>query len=680
MTQVDPATNVPLGPSLTREDEHHIHRAACAVVAAAVHENPRGVETELESLAAARTQLMGAFVTLKRQGRLRACCGTLGRPMPLSQAVAQAAWRTGSEDSRFPSISPTELPFLELDVTLLFGFETITARGHQRREQIELGRHGLQVKRGQHAGLLLPSVPVEWGWNVEQFLEHVCRKAGLPGTAWRDDPTQLQRFEGHAIHGDFQVDAAAEGVGEKPARFSPDELAELAEQTRQNLLNLLRGATPNYYLPGCPDGPVPLVSIHVTWPEETRPLQFARMSLRPGLPLQSTLFQLAQAAAARLQAKPGDDSLWKGVGLGLTLLSDPAMHGTVAAPDLRGIDPSRRALLVVEGSQHVWRFDPQQSPEELLESALHEIRVSHPETASIFSLAAVSTRAPSTMATPLPAVDGPAQRPAAVAGSFYPGDPAAMSQAVERLLETEPVEPERWPAALVPHAGWTYSGRLAAATLQRVQIPPVVFILAPKHSAPGPGWAVAPHRSWAIPGGTVPGDPDLAVRLAQAVPGLELDAAAHQQEHAIEVQLPLLARLAPHTRVVGLVMSASDWEACHRFATGLAEFLRGLPEQPLLLISSDLHHFASEAESRRLDEIALQAIETLDPPHVLETIVQRYQIKMCGVSPCVTVMETLRQLGQLDRCERVGYTTSAEASGDTRRVVGYGGLLLGGTR
>jgi AmmeMemoRadiSam system protein B len=90
-----------------------------------------------------------------------------------------------------------------------------------------------------------------------------------------------------------------------------------------------------------------------------------------------------------------------------------------------------------------------------------------------------------------------------------------------------------------------------------------------------------------------------------------------------------------------------------------------------------MNHFANDAENRRLDEIALQAIETLDPAQVFATVVDRYQISMCGVRPCVIVMETLRQLGQLQRSQRVGYATSADVSGDQQRVVGYAGMLLG---
>ena len=88
-----------------------------------------------------------------------------------------------------------------------------------------------------------------------------------------------------------------------------------------------------------------------------------------------------------------------------------------------------------------------------------------------------------------------------------------------------------------------------------------------------------------------------------------------------------------------------------------------------------MNHFATDRENRRLDEIALRAMERLDPAHLLATVTE-HNISMCGVLPAVIVMEYLRQLGGLQAFERVGYATSADVSGDTSRVVGYAGVLL----
>jgi AmmeMemoRadiSam system protein B len=274
-------------------------------------------------------------------------------------------------------------------------------------------------------------------------------------------------------------------------------------------------------------------------------------------------------------------------------------------------------------------------------------------------------------------VAGQAIRPAAQAGRFYPAEPRELAELVDRCTEGPAVPAKSWPAAMVPHAGLVYSGRIAAQTLRRIAIPQTVIVIGPKHTPRGVDWAVAPHEAWSIPGATLPADPQLARQLVEAIPGLALDADAHSQEHAIEVELPFLARLAPQAKVVGIAIGTGDLAGCRRFAAGLANVIQGLAEPPLLVISSDMNHFASDAENRRLDELALAALETLDPEQLYRTVT-RHHISMCGLLPAVIVMETLRLLGRLRRIERVAYATSGDVSGERSRVVGYAGMLLGG--
>ena len=159
------------------------------------------------------------------------------------------------------------------------------------------------------------------------------------------------------------------------------------------------------------------------------------------------------------------------------------------------------------------------------------------------------------------------------------------------------------------------------------------------------------------------------------VHGLHMDAAAHAREHGIEVELPLIAALNPRTRVVGITLGAGNLASCQQFAAGLAKVIAEMETPPLLVVSSDMNHFATDEENRRLDELALTALETLDPSALYQTVVSN-GISMCGVLPCVTVVETLRRLGKLTRAERVAYATSADVSHDTSRVVGYAGVLL----
>jgi len=231
-------------------------------------------------------------------------------------------------------------------------------------------------------------------------------------------------------------------------------------------------------------------------------------------------------------------------------------------------------------------------------------------------------------------------------------------------------------AAMVPHAGWVYSGKLAADVLKRIELPRTVIIIGPKHTPNGLDWAVAPNRVWQFPGGQLESDLELARSLVAAVPGLQFDAAAHQQEHGIEVELPIIHRLAPQTKVVGICVSGASLSRCEDFARGLAAVLENfLLDPPLLLISSDMNHHANDAETRRLDSLALAQFDHLNEDLLFETC-QSNHISMCGLVPAVIVMKTLKQLGQLKRSIEVGYGTSADASGDTSRCVGYAGRLL----
>jgi len=456
---------------------------------------------------------------------------------------------------------------------------------------------------------------------------------------------------------------------------SAADLATLALFCRANLHSLLTGATPSYFAFGVSDANVSgvIVSVHDELGRQL--LQSSRISLKEKVPLQSTLFNLTENLAQVLRQQSGMASALPTLQLHLAVLSDIAMHGTLADPDLRGIDSANRAVVVIERNKTASVFDRTLSPEELLNRAASLAQVSSRDTASVFSLSALSTLERFTVThLPKPSA-GTNVRPAAQAGRFYPADADELRALVDRCLAGEPVEKQRVPAVMVPHAGLIYSGRIAADVLRRVEIPRTVIVIGPKHTALGVDWAVAPQETWQIPGAQIASDPELAGELTEAIPGLVLDAAAHSQEHAIEVELPFFARLAPGTRVVGIAIGSGDLARCREFATGLANLIRNLPEPPLLVISSDMNHFASDTENRRLDEMAIQAFETLDPA-TLYSVVRDNHISMCGLLPAVIVLETLRQLGRVSALERVAYATSADVSGDTSRVVGYSGLIL----
>ncbi|MBW3539105.1 MAG: AmmeMemoRadiSam system radical SAM enzyme, partial [Planctomycetes bacterium] len=176
------------------------------VRAATLDRKPNLPDAALGGLA--ERTVAGTFVTVKRQGHLRSCCGTFGTAMPLLESLRQSARRTATDDPRFPPLSATELPHLDLDVWVLFQPEVVAERGEDRIDAVTVGRHGLQIVSDGRRGLLLPGVPVDHGWDAEEFLNQVCIKAGLAPTAWKDDSTTLYRFAGEAYHGRIAEDGA----------------------------------------------------------------------------------------------------------------------------------------------------------------------------------------------------------------------------------------------------------------------------------------------------------------------------------------------------------------------------------------------------------------------------------------------------------------------------------------
>ncbi len=132
----------------------------------------------------------GAFVTLKEAGSLRGCIGRMQSDDPLVTTVSEMAYAAAFEDPRFPLLRKEEIDLITIEITILSPLRPIAS------EEVIIGRHGLLISAFGRSGVLLPQVPVEYGWDRETFLEQVCRKAGLPADAWKSSHAMLYGFEG----------------------------------------------------------------------------------------------------------------------------------------------------------------------------------------------------------------------------------------------------------------------------------------------------------------------------------------------------------------------------------------------------------------------------------------------------------------------------------------------------
>jgi AmmeMemoRadiSam system protein B len=246
------------------------------------------------------------------------------------------------------------------------------------------------------------------------------------------------------------------------------------------------------------------------------------------------------------------------------------------------------------------------------------------------------------------------------AGRFYPAGPAELGDLVDRLLlgRTRPPLPGRLRALVVPHAGYSYSGAVAAAAF--ALLPPRIelhaAILGPSHFVPLAGAAVSGADAWRTPLGDVPLDDDL--RAAAVRGGAAVDDEPHRRDHALEVELPFLQRRTSHGLRILPVAIGRDG----------ADVVASLAEtHALLVVSTDLSHHHDDATARRLDRATADAVAALNWPAVRDRAA-------CGAAALRAVLHHGREAGWT--CTLLDLRTSADATGDRRSVVGYGAFAL----
>jgi hypothetical protein len=153
-----------------------------------------GKSPEAKPLTPRLAEKRGAFVTLQERGELRGCIGYVEAVRPLYQAVREMAVAASTEDPRFPPVEAAELDKIDIEITVLSPLRPLPSP-----DSVIVGKHGLVIRKGFRSGLLLPQVPVEQGWNREQFLANTCLKAGLPPSAYKEKDAQLFCFTGQVF-------------------------------------------------------------------------------------------------------------------------------------------------------------------------------------------------------------------------------------------------------------------------------------------------------------------------------------------------------------------------------------------------------------------------------------------------------------------------------------------------
>jgi AmmeMemoRadiSam system protein B len=271
-------------------------------------------------------------------------------------------------------------------------------------------------------------------------------------------------------------------------------------------------------------------------------------------------------------------------------------------------------------------------------------------------------------------------RPPAVAGAFYPADGASLAKAVEasfldargpgHLPTRHRAKERRIRAIVVPHAGYVYSGPIAARAYDRVASDAAayaVLVLGVDHHGAGPPAALS-GRPWETPLGIVPSEPELVAALTAGP--VVVDEAAHGREHSIEVQLPFLQYTEPQPKVVPLQVRFGSFEHLTAIAKVVRNAIQG--RDVLLVASTDFSHYIPAEEARRLDALALDQILARNARGLYETVTER-QISMCGIAPTTVLLAALAEEDLAAESLGWGHSGEAESMAD---VVGYASVLL----
>jgi len=257
-------------------------------------------------------------------------------------------------------------------------------------------------------------------------------------------------------------------------------------------------------------------------------------------------------------------------------------------------------------------------------------------------------------------------RQTAVAGAFYPSEKSS----IEKFIKRYEVKGSKSYAvcAVVPHAGYVYSGATAVRVLSSVVIPSKVILLGPNHTGKGPKISLFPTGRWASPFGDVEQESGIISKLSEN-PLFVKDAAAHSDEHSLEVMLPLLKYFNPDVKTVSITMKYTDMEDIRNAAAALAD---AADADTMLLVSTDLNHFEDEETTEIKDKAVIDMMMDMNENGLYETVLKN-KISMCGFIPACAGIVYSRIKGAVNPVF-VEHTHSGKVNGDNSRVVGYTGL------
>ncbi|MFA5275496.1 MAG: AmmeMemoRadiSam system protein B [Candidatus Omnitrophota bacterium] len=256
--------------------------------------------------------------------------------------------------------------------------------------------------------------------------------------------------------------------------------------------------------------------------------------------------------------------------------------------------------------------------------------------------------------------------------AFYLSSPEGLKNQVKGLIDDGQRKAEVI-GCVLPHAGYEYSGKVAAAVLSRIVIGNKIILFGPNHTGEGQEFSIMCEGIWQTPLGAVKIDAELAKEILVSSKYLKDDFLAHKNEHSIEVELPFLQYLKKDFEIVPIAFMGDDLTALKENGKAVAGVVGG-KEGCLLVASSDMTHYESQEAAEKKDKLAIEAVLELNEDKLMDRVSQ-FGISMCGYAPVAALICAAKALGA-KKGELVKYQTSGESTGDFRSVVGYAGITI----
>ena len=264
-------------------------------------------------------------------------------------------------------------------------------------------------------------------------------------------------------------------------------------------------------------------------------------------------------------------------------------------------------------------------------------------------------------------------RKAYVAEQFYPSNPQELRKTLEKLTPQKETKIDA-KGMIIPHAGYIYSGTVAAATVYRTIPKSKIIILGTNHTGRGKPFSMFGEGAWNTPLGNIEIDHQLVQAILENGSLIKEDYSAHIQEHSIEVELPILQYYFGEFTFVPIVCALSTIEIYRQVGQQIFKAIRDTKEKVLLIASSDMTHYEEDSTARRKDRLATENILSLDDEELIKRVEQEH-ISMCGISPVAILLYCCKLL-KATKPRVILYQTSAETNGNRSSVVGYLGVII----